>query len=102
MDHKYIEPWIKLDSVDSFMEEINKELNENHVLYGKLLKPIARRIDNDDVLFEVQDEQIYYAVVHLTWTRKKEADPRWPKIKIYSSIEDFYSRMIIDNRMYNE
>jgi hypothetical protein len=45
---------------------------------------LARRRDQDDVLFGLADGRV--AEVHLTWSGKVEADSRWPRTTIFASI----------------
>ncbi|NIT60695.1 MAG: hypothetical protein GWN00_32175 [Aliifodinibius sp.] len=84
METKFMEwqdPWQPAnDNSQNIESELKKELNEGHKLYGKRLKVKARRIDNDDVLFELSDGN--YAVVHLTWSVKKEINSDWPHTEI--------------------
>ena len=70
------EPWY-WDNVDLTIE-LRREICEQHVLFSKSLKTIGRRLDNDDVLFQLENDSFMYAVVHLTWTENKELNPLWP------------------------
>src|SRR5688572_25844261 len=47
----YLKPW-HADDTDLTVQ-LHTEINKKHILYGKPVKSIARRQDNDDVLFEV-------------------------------------------------
>jgi hypothetical protein len=69
--------------------ELWKELSPQHSLFNKTVKAIARRIDCDDVFFELQDDGRRVAVVHLTWSGKEETDPRWPHAVFFASRNDF-------------
>jgi hypothetical protein len=83
------EIWSLIDnSRDYFKNELLKEMNKNHLLYGVNVKEIARREDRDDVLFELLDGTGRYAVVHLTWIQKQEKDARYPRTRIYQSINE--------------
>ena len=64
--------------------ELQRELPSTHVLFGIRATAIAHRIDQDDVLFELEG-QMPLAVVHLTWSR--ETDPRWPETTLFESWE---------------
>jgi hypothetical protein len=58
---------------------------------------LARREDNDDVLFFLFHHQPPLAVVHLTW--RHEDHEKWPRTSFYESIQDFTERrMKIDDR----
>jgi hypothetical protein len=74
---------------DGLVLELESEIAPSHVLYGKKLVAVARRRDNDDVLFETQDEPAGYAFVHLTWRGGQEPDPTWPYTVLFSSWEDW-------------
>lgn len=71
-----------------FKKELKREINKNHILHGTKLKEIARREDCDDVLFLLLDGSNRYAVVHLTWSGKKENNPCYPRTKIYDNLVD--------------
>jgi hypothetical protein len=64
--------------------ELQREIPSTHVLCGIKATAIAHRIDQDDVLFELEG-QMLLAVVHLTWSR--ETDPRWPDTTLFESWE---------------
>ncbi len=69
---------------DRLSIELQREIPSTHVLFGTTATAIAHRIDQDDVLFELEG-QMPLAVVHLTWSREK--DPRWPKTTLFKSWE---------------
>jgi hypothetical protein len=48
------EPWHRV-SDPCFVRELRREVCPQHVLYGVQVKTVARRYDNDDVLFELSD-----------------------------------------------
>jgi hypothetical protein len=68
-----------------FSAQLETELPETHILHGLKVNAVAARIDRDDVLFEVAGSETPLAVVHLTWRKKKETDPRWPSAKLFRS-----------------
>ncbi len=72
---------------------LKSDLPEGHVLQGFALKAVARRSDQDDVLFEAAGAEILLALVHMTWC--KETDPRWPRTRIFRSWRDFVDRAMI-------
>lgn len=81
--------WIALDNNQNYYEqELYKELSEKHILYGIQVKEIARREDCDDVLFLLLDGSNRYAIVHLTWNRKKEPNPIYPRTRMYTNFTD--------------
>lgn len=62
-------------------EELVCEAPQGHLLYGQKPEVVARRVQRDDFLFQLQDGRI--AQVHLTW--RIEKDPFWPFTTIYAS-----------------
>lgn len=62
-------PWEELaeHTAISLQKELHKELGPQHPLYGAAAVAVARRDDNDDVLFWIGELE-KYAVVHLTWS----------------------------------
>lgn len=68
---------------DRLAQELYSELSSRHELHGVRVRPIARRQDCDDVLFELLDGSGRFAVVHLTYAQHPEPDPRWPQTEIY-------------------
>ncbi len=74
-----------------------------HILETKLLKSIARRQDNDDVLFELENDKFKYAVVHLTWAQKTLIDNHYPTTQLYNDWKDLYvNRILLDNKGWEE
>jgi hypothetical protein len=93
----YLKPW-HLDDTDLTIQ-LQREINKKHILYGKPVKTIARRQDNDDVLFEISDTDFKYAMVHLTWAQKPSDDSKYPTTKTYKDWQDLYeNRIIIDHQ----
>jgi hypothetical protein len=69
--------------------ELYRELCQRHELYGIKVRPIARRQDCDDYLFELLDGSGRFAVVHLTFGQHPEPDPLWPSTEIYQNWTQF-------------
>jgi hypothetical protein len=93
----YLKPW-HADDIDLTVQ-LQREINKHHILYGKSVKTIARRQDNDDVLFEVNDTDFKYAMVHLTWAQKTLDDSKYPTTKTYKDWQDVYeNRITIDHQ----
>ena len=86
------EGWSSLTGESSrrLNEELHREVCAGHVLHGRQARAVARRADQDDVLFEVQGSAAPFYVVHLTWNR--ETSPQWPGSAPYESLEDFFER----------
>ena len=96
---KFLPPWVKIESKGSFEEELLKEMSKQHELYRKEFKAIAKREDNDTVLFEIGKEEM--AVVHLTWKGKKENSSKYPKTQIFNHWTEVYEKVIVkDNQDY--
>jgi hypothetical protein len=84
----WLEPWMPIDgdkARSTFEAELCRELGAGHPLLGLPVVAIARRGDQDDVLFMLSDGRV--AEVHLTWRRRREDDARWPRTSIYPSVE---------------
>lgn len=81
-----------------------KRLFDNeHLLSNATYSAFARFAPSDDVLFEVYDAKtnFQFAVVHLTWTGKRERWPHYPSATYYTDLDDFkIRRMISDNEEY--
>lgn len=88
----YLKPW-HADDIDLTVQ-LHKEINKKHILHGKSIKTIARRQDNDDVLFEVDGAEFKYAMVHLTWAQKTLEDPKYPKTETHKDWQDVYENRI--------
>lgn len=107
------EPWSKLQIEQKiyFEDELTKELGireksfidlisqkEKHVLFDSEFSAFCHDKRNDDVLFEIRKQGLekQFALVHLTWTNKKEKEG-YPYTTFYSDFDDFkYSRMNTD------
>lgn len=89
----YLKPW-HADDIDLTVQ-LQREINKKHILYSKSVKTIARRQDNDDVLFEVDSAEFKYAMVHLTWAQKTLDDPKYPRTEMYKDWQDVYENRII-------
>jgi hypothetical protein len=90
MAQEWLEPWYRLDNDEqrlSLEQELQRELSERHALWKKAVMIIARRADQDDILVRMPDGKV--AEVHLTWSRRTESDPRWPRTKIYGTIDEW-------------
>lgn len=66
--------WRKVVDGEPLARELAREMPPGHVLHGRRLRAVARRVDDDDVAFEVEGAGL--CVVHLTW--RVETDPGWP------------------------
>jgi hypothetical protein len=92
MSEQWSEPWRPITDERQrrlLEEELAKELGEVHPLAGLPVEVVARRDDRDDVLVALGKGRM--AEVHLTWSGKKETDPRWPRTVIFTSMEEWKS-----------
>jgi hypothetical protein len=89
-------PWHWGDT--DMVKQLQIEINDDHVLANKVVKTIARRQDNDDVLFEIVNDEYKYAVVHLTWSQHTEISRDYPRTKLYKTWQDLYdNRIMVDH-----
>jgi hypothetical protein len=102
-DFMWLQPWEPLKHpVEGLVRELQRELTEQHVLYGVPVIPLARRADQDDVLFATGDPSKPLAVVHLTWRGSTEIDPRWPITTTYRGWQDWIEHGLLpDHREYS-
>ena len=91
---KFLIPWRIIeephgvqDRSERLSARLQSEVPEKHVLYGLKVRAVATRVDQDDVLFEIEGGHMPLAVVHMTW--RKETDPHWPRTKLFPSWDDW-------------
>ena len=84
--------WIPVtgETAANLLAELSRELPAVHQLRGRAVQAIARREDQDDVLFRSLEEADLIFYVHLTWS--VESDPDWPWTVVYQSWDDFLKR----------
>lgn len=93
-------PWHFVDR--GLNNQLEKEISRGHILYGKDVKTIARRQDNDDVLFAIFDADFKYAKVHLTWSQSKPVDNSYPTTKTYKDWADVHENVFSpDNKNWD-
>jgi len=91
------EPWYWTN--ENLSDQLQIELNKDHTLKGQIVKTVARRQDNDDVLLEMEEGK--YAVVHLTWQKFAYEDTLFPITEIYKNWQDiFENRILIDVKKF--
>lgn len=78
------------ESAAKLEAELRRELPAAHQLQGRPVRAVARREDQDDVLFRSAAEDGPVFCVHLTWS--KESDPSWPSTDTYANLGDFLQR----------
>lgn len=98
----WLEPWSccwleKKEMAETFESELRNELCQAHALFPfrRTARAIAKRDDCDDVLFFLPDAKEQFAVVHLTWSMRRESDPTWPKTTFLQSLSDFVAHELI-------
>jgi hypothetical protein len=77
------DPWwvITNSMAEKLNNELIRELSSSHILYGKSAVAVARRQDNDDVVYWV-NELDRYAIVHLTYAKENSTD--FPKTELFT------------------
>jgi len=94
---EWLDPWHREES--GLERELASEVSPQHPLFQLEAVAIARRNDNDDVLFFLPASIPSLAVVHLTWRRETNAE--WPFTRFYSSLADFIEHcMKADHKEY--
>ena len=71
---------------NGFETGLVREMCEGHSFFGKSHVALARRIDCDEVLFEV-DGGPAVAVVHPGYA--VESEPQWPATGMFTSLAEF-------------
>jgi hypothetical protein len=64
--------------------QLLREIGPGHVLHGVELHVIARATPQDDVIVQTTDGRV--ALVHMTWSRRRE-EPPWPTTQTLTSSE---------------
>lgn len=78
------------DQCASLEEELARELTCSHPLQGLRCRAIARRADQDDVLYALDEPGLRVALVHLTWSGRSES-AGLPHTVIFGTFEEFMS-----------
>ena len=92
---KYKNPWYETDQ--DLTQQLRLEIASNHVLANKRVKTLARRGDNDDVLYRIDDDDLKYAIVHLTWKQSKHSGLEWPRTRLFKSLDEVQKQINKDN-----
>ena len=92
--------WWRVPSVNEveILKELDIELNKNHNLYKKVKSALAKCDAKDDVLFLLNDDS--YAIIHLTWSGKKESTGVFPYFKEFSNLQN--ALIYIENEYISE
>lgn len=83
----WLSPWRPTDA--DLAVELAREVGPGHPLLGRQAVAVGRRVDNDDVLFWLPAGPAALAVVHLTWSGKRERSPQWPATQLYASVSEW-------------
>ena len=86
----WLSPWEPCEG--GFEAELRREVGPGHVLYGLRAVAIARRRDDDEVLFHVPHGPLPLAVVHLSWADRPAPEPILPETELYPSLRDWAER----------
>ena len=97
---EWLPPWEPTDS--DLAAELAREVGPGHPLFGRRAVAVGRRLDCDDVLFWLPGGPAVLAVVHLTWTGKRERSPQWPATTLYASVAEWLEHgMRVDHAEYH-
>jgi hypothetical protein len=83
----WLKPWYPVEDGSRLEAELSRESPLTHPLYGQQTHAVARRTDNDDVLYYLPHGEVPLAVVHLTWS--VESNPNFPRTGFYSSLHEW-------------
>lgn len=86
---EWLPPWEPAEP--GLEDELTREVGSRHPLKGRKAISVGRRADNDDVLFYLPGCPALLAVVHLTWSGRRERDPRLPSTVLYESVRAWES-----------
>ena len=91
-------PLIQADR--AFVAKLNKEIGQDHFLYGKKIRAVAKCESNDDVLYVLRNgtgKDIYY-LVHLTYsTHNVDGFPQYEGFADLFAVKEFIERSYIEN-----
>src|SRR5678815_2005737 len=86
-------PWYTPEDASDLERELAAELAPGHVLAAVKVKAIARRQDQDDVLFQLLDGSARVAVVHLTYAGR--GNSQWPRATLFADFEAWRSEQLL-------
>lgn len=81
--------YTKPQTASTFHAELEKELAEEHIMFNKQLTIVAHREGTDIVLCQHDDDTRHFTVIHLTWSGKQEADPKYPTVECDGDYDAF-------------
>jgi hypothetical protein len=91
---EFLKPWQRLnfEQGEPLLREVLTEISPGYALYGMPLVPIARSLQADDVLFQLDDNRV--VTVHITYRRAPEPPP-WPSSRIYENLDAWVEEIMI-------
>ncbi len=97
----YIEPWSDINEYpeghrEALAFELEKELAQNHILYGLSSKVLAKREDQDEILVS---NDLGYFTIHLTWSGNAEISP-FPNSEQFETLEMLKIKLASDSEFY--
>ena len=90
----WLPPW-EPTSAD-LAAELTREAGPGHILHQRTAIAVARRLDQDDVLFWLPEGPALLAAVHLTYAGR-ERSPEWPGTQLFHSVDDWVTQMRADH-----
>ena len=92
---QWLEPWEPVEAdfdPSAFLTELQLELASGHPLANRTIIPRARRMDCDDWLVELPGKVPAWAVVHPTFSGRREATVDFPWTVFFSSLRDWVEK----------
>jgi hypothetical protein len=96
-------PWVSATAEERarLEAELSAEICLLHPLASVDRKVIARRVDSNDVLVEIQPHLCQCAQVRLTWSGRTEMNPEIPHTELQATFDDWIAeRMVPDRAAY--
>ena len=100
---KILDPWtmIYLEYEQEFIKELQREIGPEHPFYQRDVFAIAVRRDPDAVIFQTADGEIY-AIVHLTWSGRRESAVGMPMTELLENRQAVGQRITADHAEWLE
>ena len=86
----------------TFVNELKKEIGQNHFLYYKKIWAVAKCESNDDVLYVIGNESgtDSYYIFHLTYSEQNvEGFPKYEEFADINAVKVFIEQAYINNCM---
>jgi hypothetical protein len=100
---KILDPWTMMyvEYEQEFIDELQREIGSEHSLYRRDVFAIAVRRDPDAVIFQTADGEIY-AIVHLTWSGRRETAVGMPMTELLENRQAVGQRITADHAEWLE